>query len=236
MLLFGLAAPMAYAEKNLAPGESIVYRARYHWIYYRTTLALLLVAGVFGLWWWISGQRLQAGPASAVFGMIALAILAVAVLHFFARRLRASADEFVVTTRRVIRKVGLVSREAQHAPIEKIQDVTVDQGVLARMLGYGTATLETASESGRIVFPDIADPERFRSAIWGQNPGGTIPVLSATVATAAPPAAGALPGTFSGSVEVASAARLVEIENLYKKGLLTGDEYAKKREEILKAL
>jgi membrane protein YdbS with pleckstrin-like domain len=230
---------MSYAEKNLAPGESIVYRARYHWIYYRTTLALLLVAAVFGLWWWIAGQRLQSGPASSVFGTIALAMLAAAVLHYFFRRIRASADEFVVTTRRVIRKAGLVSREAQHAPIEKIQDITVDQGVLARMLGYGTATLETASESGRILFPDIADPERFRSAIWGQSPGATsAPSATSGVAPAAvpPPAPGALPGTFAGSVEVSAAARLVEIESLYKKGLLTGDEYARKRQEILGAL
>ena len=224
---------MAYAEKNLAPGESIVYRARYHWIYYRTTLALLLVAAVLGLWWWISGQRLQAGPTSAVFGIIAVAMLVAAVLHFFARRLRASADEFVVTTRRVIRKVGLVSREAQHAPIEKIQDVTVDQGVLARMLGYGTATLETASESGRIVFPDIADPERFRSAIWGQNVGAT-PAPASLAAAASPP--GALPATFAGSVEVSAAARLTELEKLHKEGLVSTEEFARKREEILRAL
>jgi hypothetical protein len=66
--------------------------------------------------------------------------------------------------------------------------------------------LETASESGRIVLPDIADPERFRSAIWGQ----TSPA--------------------------AAAARLVEIENLHKRGLLTTDEYLRKREEILGTL
>jgi membrane protein YdbS with pleckstrin-like domain len=223
--------PMAYAEKNLAPGESIVYRARYHWIYYRTTLALLLVAFVFGLWWWISGERLNAGGASAIFGTIALVLLAAALVHYFVRRIRASADEFVVTTRRVIRKTGLVAREAEHAPIEKIQDVTVDQGVLARLLGYGTVILETASESGRIVLPDIADPERFRSAIWGQ----TSPAAPA-VPAGLPPASGAAAGTFAGSVEVSAAARLVEIENLHKRGLLTTDEYLRKREEILGTL
>lgn len=224
---------MSYAEKNLIPGESIAYRARYHWIFYRTTLALLLVAAVFGLWWWISGQRLGAAPASSVLGTIALILLAVAVVHFLVRRIRASADEFVVTTRRVIRKTGLIAREAEHAPIEKIQDITVDQGVMARLLGYGTATLETASESGRIVFPDIADPERFRGAIWGQNPAA----VSATMpAAGAEPSAGAAAGTFAGSVQVSAAARLVELENLHKQGLLTTDEYVRKREEILRAL
>jgi membrane protein YdbS with pleckstrin-like domain len=224
---------MSYAEKNLIPGESIAYRARYHWIFYRTTLALLLVAAVFGLWWWISGQRLGAGAASSVLGTIALGLLAVAVVHFFVRRIRASADEFVVTTRRVIRKTGLVAREAEHAPIEKIQDITVDQGVLARLLGYGTATLETASESGRIVFPDIADPERFRNAIWAQTAGaGAVGVPAASVASSP----GALPGTFAGSVEVSAAARLTELENLHKQGLVTSEEYVRKREEILGSL
>jgi len=218
---------MTYAEKNLAPGESIAYRARYHWVFYRTTLALLLVAAVFGIWWWISGQRLQAGPASSVFGVIALLLLAAAGVHFLFRRIRASADEFVVTTRRVIHKTGLLAREAEHAPIEKIQDITVDQGVLARLLGYGTATLETASESGRIVFPDIADPERFRSAIWGQTP-------AAAPSTGA--AAAAIPGTFADSAQVSAAVRLAELEGLHKRGLINTDEYLRKREEILASL
>jgi membrane protein YdbS with pleckstrin-like domain len=223
---------MSYAEKNLAPGETIAYRARYHWIFYRTTLALLLVAAVFGLWWWTSRARLQADSASGVFGVMALALLAAALVHFLVRRVRASADEFVVTTRRVIRKTGLVAREAEHAPIEKIQDITVDQGVMARLLGYGTATLETASESGRIVFPDIADPEKFRSAIWGQIPGAA----SAPSKTPAAPSDSAPPGTFAGSVQISAAARLAELEGLRTRGLLSTEEYVAKREEILRSL
>ena len=213
---------MAYAEKNLVPGESIVYRARYHWIYYRTTLALLLVAAVFGLWWWISGQRLQSGAASSIFGTVALALLLAALVHFSFRRIRASADEFVVTTRRVIHKTGLVAREAEHAPIEKIQDITIDQGVIARLLGYGTAIVETASETGRIVFPDIADPERFRGAIWGQS------------GAAAGAAGGAVPAATAPQTSAAS--RLAELEDLRTRGLVTTEEYARKRQEIVGSL
>jgi membrane protein YdbS with pleckstrin-like domain len=224
---------MAYVEKNLAPGESIVYRARYHWIYYRTTLALLLVAAVFGLWWYISGERLDAGPASSVFGVSALVLLAAAAVHFLVRRIRASADEYVVTSRRVIRKYGLVAHEVEQALIDRIQDITIKQGIAARLLGYGTVTLETASETGRLVFPDIADPEKFRSAIWGQTPGAS---------SAGVPAAGAVSsadvpaGTFAGSAEVAAAARLSELERLRRGGLITPDEYTRKREEILRSL
>ncbi len=209
---------MSYAEKNLAPGEAIVHRARYHWVYYRTALALFLVAAVFGLWWWIAGHRLGSTGGSTIFGYVALFFLAAAVVTFFLRRVRAAADEFVVTNRRVMRKVGLLAREAEQAPLEKIQDVTLDQGVIARLLGYGTVVLETASERGRIVFPDISRPEAFRNAIWGQ---AAVPAAATT----------ALPAATSSTAE-----RLNQLEDLRTRDLLSTEEYARKREEILKSL
>ena len=212
---------MSYAEKNLAPGESIIYRARYHWIYYRTALALLLVSAVFALWWRIAGSTLESPGSSAIFGNLALLLLGASGVAFLVRRIRNTADEFVVTNRRVMRKVGIFAREAEHAPIEKIQDVTLDQGMTARLLGYGTVILETASERGRIVFPDIARPDAFRNAIWGQSTAAVSPVAAPVVAAPAPPAA---------------AQRLAELEDLRTRGLLSTEEYIRKREEILKAL
>ena len=214
---------MSYAEKNLAPGEAIVYRARYHWIYYRTALALLLVSAVFGLWWWLGGQ-LGWAPTSKLSRNVALLFLGAAVASFLIRRIRNAADEFVVTNRRVVRKVGLFAREAEHAPIEKIQDITIDQGVMARLLGYGNVALETASERGRIVFPDIARPEAFRNAIWGQ---GTTAAGGAPAASPPLPAAAAPPP---------AAQRLAELEDLRTRGMLSTEEYSRKREEILKSL
>lgn len=211
---------MSYAEKNLAPGESIVYRARYHWIYYRTALALLLVSAVFALWWRIAGSTLESPGSSAIFGNLALLLLGASVVAFLVRRIRNTADEFVVTNRRVMRKVGIFAREAEHAPIEKIQDVTLDQGMTARLLGYGTVILETASERGRIVFPDIARPDAFRNAIWGQSTAAGSPAAAVLAAPAAP----------------AAAQRLAELEDLRTRGLLSTEEYSRKREEILKSL
>ncbi|MEP6471674.1 MAG: PH domain-containing protein [Acidobacteriota bacterium] len=213
---------MSYAEKNLAPGETIVYRARYHWIYYRTALALLLVAAVFALWWWL-GSRLGSASTSSFSRYGALLFLGAAVAAFLVRRVRNAADEFVVTNRRVLRKLGLFAREAEHAPIEKIQDITIDQGMTARLLGYGTVALETASERGRIVFPDIARPEAFRNAIWGQG-------------TVTPGVPGAIPAPAAAVASPPAAQRLADLEDLRTRGLLSTEEYARKREEILKSL
>ncbi|HZI65249.1 MAG TPA: PH domain-containing protein [Thermoanaerobaculia bacterium] len=213
---------MSYAEKNLAPGETIVYRARYHWIYYKTTLVLLLVAAVFGLWWWISGNALEDPTTSSIFGNIGLLFLFAAAVHFVVRRIRSSADEYVVTNRRVIRKYGLVAREVEQALLDRIQDITLRQGITARLLGYGTVVLETASETGRLTFPDIAAPEEFRKAVWDQQTGA-VAAPAALAAPAAPP----VPTT---------ATRLAELEDLKARGLLSAEEYARKREQILSSL
>jgi membrane protein YdbS with pleckstrin-like domain len=207
---------MGYTEKNLAPGETILHRARYHWVFYRTTLLLLFLAMLLGASALYAARVSPEENTPRIAGYLAIGFLVLAAGHFVVRRIRAAADEYVVTNRRVIRKVGLIAREVEQAPVEKIQDVTVRQGVLARLLGYGDIVLETASESGRISIPDVAGPERFRSALWGQ--------------AAAPAQASAE------SARPSAAERLAELDELRRRGLLSQPEYEDKRRQIVGSL
>jgi len=212
---------MGYAEKNLVPGEAIVLRARYHWIIYRAAFTLIFLSVLLAA---ASIYASRTSPGSGVakpVGILALALLALGAVGWLLRWVRAEADEFVVTNRRVIRKVGLLAREIEQAPLEKIQDITVDQGTMGRMLDWGTVTSETASERGSMTFPRIAHPEAFRNALWGQSPA---------IAKAPTPAAdgtGARPATRE---------RLAELESLRQQGLVSDAEYASKRQEILSGL
>lgn len=209
---------MGYAEKQLASGETILYRARYHWVIYLGGILLLVAAlavAVLAL-----EQTSVPGAAGRVRALARVGgILAVAGagLVLF-RAIRAAADEFVVTDRRVIHKMGLVAHETRQCPLSKIQDVTVDQSVWGRLLGYGDLGIETASERGQILFPRIRDPERLRTAIWTHvGTGGE-------VASEPPPRPGS-------SVE-----RLSELKQLQEKGMLTASEFEEKRREILRDL
>lgn len=222
---------MSYVERNLAPGESVVYRARYHWIYYGTALLLLLFAFLLGLASIYSNQ-ISPGDDTVpkVVRYMAVGFLLLAAGVFLVRRIRASADEYVVTNRRVVRKYGLVAREVEQALLEKIQDVTLRQGVIARLLGYGTIVVETASETGRLVFANIANPEAMRTALWNQ---AAVPGRAAVV-----PAAVAVPEPTASAppARLAIRERLAELEELKGRGLLTAEEYAAKRKEILGSL
>ncbi len=222
MLRLNRGADVSYAEKNLAPGEAIVLRARYHWTIYRASLTLLVLSVLLGV---ASLYASRASPGSGVarpVGFLALGFLVLGGIGLLLRWLRAEADEFVVTNRRVIRKVGLFAREIEQAPLEKIQDITVDQGMMGRLLGWGTVTIETASERGSMTFPRIANPEAFRNALWGQAPGAARPAGS-------PPAGGATAGPVTRE-------RLAELESLRQQGLVSDEEYAAKRREILSGL
>ena len=210
---------MGYAEKNLAPGETILFRARYHWIFYRFAMIVMVLAVALAIASWTTRPQQAFNEVGQPLLWLAAGFAAIALIAFLALRFRANLDEFVVTSRRVIRKVGVFAREIQQAPIEKIQDITVEQGVLARMLGYGTVIVETASENGMIVFPSVAEPEGFRNHIWGQPPPKP-EAAAASTATSGP----------------AAQARLEELESLRQRGLVSPEEYSAKRQEILSHL
>jgi membrane protein YdbS with pleckstrin-like domain len=211
---------MGYADKNLAPGETILYRARYHWIIYQFTIVLLILAAALGVAALYATKSQAGDEVGRPIGILAAAFVVLALFAYLVRRFRASLDEFVVTNRRVIRKVGFYAREIQQAPLEKVQDITVEQGAFGRMLGYGTVIVETASEKGMLVFPSIASPDGFRNHVWGQAPAEDR-VPSAVQAPAAP---------------VSAQARLEELESLKQRGLVNQEEYAAKRQEILSHL
>ncbi|MDQ6891455.1 MAG: PH domain-containing protein [Acidobacteriota bacterium] len=210
---------MGYAEKSLVSGETIVYRARHHWIFYRAGLLVLFLAALLG------GATLYASKTSPDpnvarwSGYLALGFVAIAALLLIGRWIRARNDEFAVTDRRLLCSKGVLNRVHEQAPIDKIQDITINQSWMGGMLGYGDVVVETASERlGAFTFDLIAAPEAFRNAIWGHAP--TVGRPAAAVPSGAPSAA----------------ARMEELENLRRKGMVSETEYADKRRQILEHL
>lgn len=80
---------------------------------------------------------------------------------FIAPLIDKYSDEFVITNRRVIVKTGLISRKTFEMNHSKIESINVDQGILARILGYGTIII-VGSGGTREIFPKIKNPLEFR--------------------------------------------------------------------------
>lgn len=79
----------------------------------------------------------------AFFGLVALAIA----------ELRRLSILYVVTDARVIRRDGLVRRRMEQMPLNKIERVELDQGMIQRMLKLGDIVLDTGED--QMVFESI---------------------------------------------------------------------------------
>ena len=80
---------------------------------------------------------------------------------FIAPIIQFTTSEFAITNKRVIIKVGLISRRTLEMNLPKIESVNVNQGVLGRMLGYGTITV-IGTGGTREAFAYISNPLEFR--------------------------------------------------------------------------
>ncbi len=83
---------------------------------------------------------------------------------FIAPLVARATSEFAVTNRRVIIKVGLVSRKTVELNLEKVESIGVEQTILGRLLGYGTLVV-VGTGGTKEPFQRIADPMAFRRAV-----------------------------------------------------------------------
>lgn len=79
-----------------------------------------------------------------------------------------ATSEFAVTNKRVIMKMGWISRRVLELNLHKIESVNVDQSLLGRLLGYGTITV-IGTGGTRETFERIAHPLAFRKAFQEQE-------------------------------------------------------------------
>jgi uncharacterized membrane protein YdbT with pleckstrin-like domain len=77
-------------------------------------------------------------------------------------------SEFAVTNKRVIMKMGWISRRVLELNLHKIESVNVDQSLLGRLLGYGTITV-IGTGGTRETFDRIAHSLAFRKAFQEQE-------------------------------------------------------------------
>jgi uncharacterized membrane protein YdbT with pleckstrin-like domain len=142
---------LGYVESNLLPDEQIVYKATLHWKIF--VLPLVITSIGIGL------LVIQPIVAAGVF-LLGLVLLIRAFIEY-------KSSEFAVTTKRVIIKVGFLRRRTLELLLRQVEAISVEQGVLGRIFGYGSLTL-TGTGGVKEVFHYISSPLEFRRRIHEQ--------------------------------------------------------------------
>jgi uncharacterized membrane protein YdbT with pleckstrin-like domain len=110
------------------------------------------------------GLVLSGDPGLALIGGVAMAIGIVALLGAYINQI---STELAVTNRRVIAKFGFIRRRTIELNHGKVEGFHVDQGVLGRLLNFGTVTV-TGTGGMQTPIPLIRDPLRFRALAMQQ--------------------------------------------------------------------
>lgn len=124
---------MSYIDDSLIEGEKIIHRARVSWW------------SQFGL---------------VLLGLVTLVIVIGAFILIWAW-IQVRSTEIAITNRRVIAKFGFIRRNTVEINLEKVEALRVEQGLLGRMLNYGTIFISGAGTSVAPI-PNIAAPLDFR--------------------------------------------------------------------------
>jgi hypothetical protein len=86
-------------------------------------------------------------------------------LFFFANMMIIKATtEIAVTSDRLIYKRGLIARQVGELSIDRIEGVSLLQGVLGRILGYGRVSVRGMG-IGEVILPPIEEPIEFHKAV-----------------------------------------------------------------------
>jgi uncharacterized membrane protein YdbT with pleckstrin-like domain len=155
----------SYIDKSLGDGETVILRARFHWLY------------SLGAWLWVAVPLLGAAVAmleanrnpaeQATWLTVAIAfgvLLVVGLCVFLKLMIRKWTTELGVTSHRFVEKYGLFTMRTNEIALPNIEGVKIHQSFPGRIFNYGTVRIEGTGVDS-VTTPQIADPVGFVRAI-----------------------------------------------------------------------
>lgn len=155
-----LPMPHEVVDRYLGEGEQKIHTNHPSFRAFLMTNGVLVLVLLFATALFLTVFSNGSMMASAAIGLVVLGVGAV----LFGKRLREAYTSYVITNVRIMRLSGVLSRNVHSVPLGRITDLTIEQGLVGRVLGYATVHIESMSEeSGLRDLRGVIDPIRFHS-------------------------------------------------------------------------
>jgi len=156
---------MAFPEKSLNAHEELIVDLNPHWWHFVSPLLrLVLATGIAVLLSWLA-DTIAASWFYSFKNWAILLIVGAALLNLIVRMLQWNTTHFVVTSDRVIFRQGIIGKTGIDIPLERVNNVSIHQSVLERMVGAGDLLIESGGEDGQQLFSDISSPGEVQNII-----------------------------------------------------------------------
>jgi len=215
---------MPYPRHLIQEGETVALDLRPHWWYFsRNILTGLPLAVVLVV---VISERKHLGWAHdvVIYPLIAAVLIWAGWLTL--KYFQWTMTHFVVTSRRVIYRTGVLSKKGVEIPLERVNNINFAQSIWDRIIGAGNLDIESAGKDGQSHFDFIRHPDGVQNEIYRQMEGRNMP------APAVAPAVPASPAGPSQSVPD----QIEQLAQLRDRGHITPEEYERKKAQLLERM
>jgi uncharacterized membrane protein YdbT with pleckstrin-like domain len=206
---------MPYPKKLLNDYETVALDLHPHWWFYTKALLGVAASIIFA----IVVKIVTDGTLETTLLWLAIAGIAASVVWLVGRYAVWSTTNFVVTSDRVIYRSGVIRKIGIEIPLERVNNVSSNQGVFERVLGAGDLLIESGGESGQQRFTDIKNPARVQNLIHAQREANNTRMFGG--ADRGKPAGGDVAG------------QLEKLEGMLQRGTLTQEEFDAQKRRLL---
>ncbi len=211
---------MPYPTNLVQQGETVALDLRPHWWYFARNiftgipLAILVILVIAN----------TSGDARKYLGWLMAAIVVAWLVWLGIKLLQWTMTYFVVTSRRVIYRTGVISKRGVEIPLERINNINFHQRVIDRVIGAGDLDIESAGKDGQTHFDFIRHPDGVQHEIYRQMEHRNMPQMPSTVAAPAPTPAASVPD------------QIEQLARLRDQGHITAEEYEEKKSQLLERM
>jgi uncharacterized membrane protein YdbT with pleckstrin-like domain len=152
---------MPFPSKLLGQGEEVVLDLHPHWWFLSapvTAVVVVLVGTIVALAYGV--------PTAGLLALTALLVLS--LIWLLRRYAQWHTTNFVLTTDRIIHRVGVIAKRGREIPLDHINDISCVQAPFERILGAGDLVIESAGEHGQQRIEDLPKPARVQNEIYRQ--------------------------------------------------------------------
>jgi uncharacterized membrane protein YdbT with pleckstrin-like domain len=209
---------VAFPRRLLNDEEDIALDLHPHWWFFAPQLAGLLGAILLGIAVLVAFDN----PNEILMGAVGILVF-ICLIWFGVRYAVWSTTNFVVTTDRLIYRHGVVSKHGIEIPLERVNTVFFSQSLFERMLRSGDLVIESAGEMGRQSFSNVRRPSAVQNEIYRQmedNENRKFDRIGAARVS-------------GGRGEDSIPAQIRELDELRRQGVLSEDEFARKKQQLL---
>ena len=159
---------MTYPDKFLAPGETVAFELKPHWRALIAPVIMLLIEVFLATWLYFSVDDLSIGSLSLswLLWVIVIAVIVITIWRVLVPFGRWMTTQYVFTSRRIIVRRGLITKQGRDMPLNKVNNVSFHISVLGRILNYGALEIESASDDGDLAIDDVPNVQDIQRRVY----------------------------------------------------------------------